>query len=291
MIAPKLRLPHREIGEPRIISPFPKPHIIPRPLPNPEPRRLLKGKPMTLIAGFRCANGGILMCADRERSGDGTKRSVDKLKELRFADVDFVFAASGSEIIIVNLYQRLEEALRANEDDLFASHTSVISDVLRSIHKDFKEFKEWEELVIAASFYRETTIPVASYLYSTFGNFLQPEQHFTCKGGGKDLAGYFFHRLFNPWPDRRRAEIIAAFVFREVEDHVEGVGRGTDMKFIATQQRKIQTIPSDEVKKLEASIPSIKDALVGCWRVEIKRGALPNWLLDDLYEGEPSQRY
>jgi hypothetical protein len=118
---------------------------------------------MTLVAGFRCLDGGILMCADRERSGGGMKVSVDKLKELRFADADFVFAASGSEIIIANLYPRLADALAANEDDLLNSHVSIINGVLRSIHKEFREFGEWEELVIAASFYRETKIPVASF--------------------------------------------------------------------------------------------------------------------------------
>jgi 20S proteasome alpha/beta subunit len=261
---------------------LPKP--LPKPLPHPKPKRLLKGrKPMTLIAGFRCTDGGILMCADREESGDGTKRSVDKLKELRLADADFVFAASGSAIIVTNLYQRLEEALRANEDDLLASHVSVISGVLRSIHKEFREFKEWEELVIAAAFYQDTTIPIASFLYSTYGNYLRPEQHFVCKGGGKDLAGYFFHRLFNPWPDRRRSVIVAAFVFREVEDHVEGVGRGTDIKYMATHKRLIQTVPHGDVKALEDAIPSIKDVLFERWHQGI---TIPSWLKANLYEGE-----
>ena len=243
---------------------------------------------MTLVAGFRCLDGGILVCADRERSGDGTKRSVDKLRELRLADADFVFAASGSEVVIVNLYQRLEEALRANEDDLLASHTSVISGVLRSIHREFKEFREWEELVIAASFYRETAIPVASFLYSTVGNFLQPEHHFACKGGGKDLAGYFFNRLFdhwrfNPWPDRRRAVVVATFVFREVEDHVEEVGRGTDIKYMATRQRVIQTVPHTDVKTLEEAIPSIKDTIFERWHQGL---TLPPWLKNNLYDDE-----
>lgn len=242
---------------------------------------------MTLIAGFRCADGGILMCADREESGDGTKRSVCKLREWMCNDAHFIFGASGTAAVIANLYSRLEDALAANEHDLLHSHVAVISEVLRSVHKDFKEFKEWEEMVIAASFYRDVSIPVASFLYGTVGNALEPQAEYVCKGGGKDLARYFFHRLFNPWPDRRRAIIVSAFVFREVEDHVEGVGRGTDIKYFATQQRLVQTVPHNDVKSLEDAIPSLKDALFGCWRQGI---TIPSWLKSELYEGEDQPR-
>jgi 20S proteasome alpha/beta subunit len=127
---------------------------------------------MTLVAGFRCSDGGILVCADREESGDGTKRSIDKLKEWKSKNAHFIFATSGTSAVVANLYARLTEQLDKNADTLQSTHATVISDVLRSIHKDFKEFKEWEELVIAASFYRDVSIPVSSFLYGTVGNAL-----------------------------------------------------------------------------------------------------------------------
>jgi len=234
-------------------------------------------------------DSGILICADREESGDGTKRAVDKLVEFNFRNSTFVFGASGVTAIIANLYTRLYEGLSANEDDLLRSHTSIISDALRSVRNDFPEFDDWVELVVSASFYRDVSTPVASFLYGTVGSVLQPEAEYCCKGPGKDLARYFCHRLFSPWPDRRHAMIIAAFIFREVENHVEGVGFGTDMKYVATQHRKIQTIPSGDVAKLEEKIPILRETLIEYWRQKIK--AVPQWLIADIYESEAKQLY
>jgi hypothetical protein len=177
----------------------------------------------------------------------------------------------------------LGEALTVNHADLLNSHVRVISDVLRSVHEDFAEFEEWQEMVIAAAFYRDTRTPIASFLYGTVGSALEPHAEYVCKGGGKTLAQYFCHRLYAPWPDRRYAMALAAFVFRETEDHIEGVGRGTDMMYLATQQRLILKLSHGVVKELEDAIPSLRDTVEGCWRNNLK---MPRWLETELYKGE-----
>jgi len=270
-----------------MIAPFPKPHPFGVPCPRPRPKleRRPKGKPMTLLAGFRCADGGILMCADREESGDGTKRSVSKLKEWKSEDAHFICGVSGTTVVVANLYERLGEEFQKHKGNLERSHKDIIGNVLRSIHKDFREFKEWEEVVIAAAFYRNVSIPVSSFLYGTIGSALEPVAEYACKGVGKDLARYFCHRLYEPWPGRRWAVLLAAFIFREVEDHVESVGRGTDMKYLATQQRKVWTVPHGYIRQLEATIPTLQDAIVGAWAKGIQ---IPEWLAADLYSGEQS---
>ena len=50
---------------------IPKPlPFVPAPRPLPKIKRLHKRPhPMTLVAAFRCRNGGILLCADREENG------------------------------------------------------------------------------------------------------------------------------------------------------------------------------------------------------------------------------
>jgi hypothetical protein len=67
-----------------MIPPFPKPHsIVPRP-PRPKLDRLPdRGKLMTLAAAFRCQNGGILLCADREENDGVTKRQIDKIYHIK----------------------------------------------------------------------------------------------------------------------------------------------------------------------------------------------------------------
>jgi 20S proteasome alpha/beta subunit len=38
---------------------------------------------MTLIAAFRASNGGILLCSDRHEEDTVSKRSVDKIYQIR----------------------------------------------------------------------------------------------------------------------------------------------------------------------------------------------------------------
>jgi hypothetical protein len=238
---------------------------------------------MTLVAGFRCLDGGILMCADREESGDGTKRSVDKLWERRYDNAHFVIGASGTSVILANLFERLEEQLVRNASTLQNEHRKIIGGVLRSIHKDFREFKEWQEMVVAASFYRDVRTPVTSFLYGTVANALEPVPDYVCAGVGKAMAGYFCRELYERWPNRRSASVLAAFVFREVGNHVLGVGRGTDMIYMAVQQRLIHHIPHSDVKELEDAIPTLKEVLSERWGKGIR---VPHWLAMELYNGE-----
>jgi hypothetical protein len=61
------------------------------------------------------------------------------------------------------------------------------------------------------------------------------------------------------------------------------------MKYVATQHRKIQTIPSGDVAKLEEKIPILRETLIEYWRQKIK--AVPQWLIADIYESEAKQLY
>ena len=89
-----------------MISPKPLPYHQKPPyqvLPHPKLKRLPKGpRPMTLVAAYRSAEGGVLLCADREEN-DGwlAKRSVDKIYPIHLLPCDFYLAGAGPTPAIV----------------------------------------------------------------------------------------------------------------------------------------------------------------------------------------------
>ena len=77
---------------------------------------------MTLIAGFRSREGGVLLCTDREEmDGYYSKRSVDKVYTLRLNQGRVYVAGAGAASIIIKAFLALKQALteaEANGEDL-----------------------------------------------------------------------------------------------------------------------------------------------------------------------------
>jgi hypothetical protein len=116
---------------------------------------------MTLVAGFRCADGGVLLGADRERSDQFGKRSVEKLFRILTKQGTFLVAGSGRASIVDNALMRLDIALKAAADKndvvLFDKHREVIETVLYEIHEEYiwgnrDEHNRGVGFIIAASF-------------------------------------------------------------------------------------------------------------------------------------------
>jgi 20S proteasome alpha/beta subunit len=116
---------------------------------------------MTLIAGFRCSDGGVLLCADREQSDQSAKRQVDKIFRITTTQGTFLVAGAGRASIVDNAFMRLDSALKdadARKNNLFDTHVEEILTVLHGIHEDFIWGERNESnnrtirLIIAASF-------------------------------------------------------------------------------------------------------------------------------------------
>lgn len=239
---------------------------------------------MTLVAGIRCSSGGILLCADREENLGSSKRSVDKIDRLKLQTAEFYFLGAGRPSILANFLEQIGNDLRASEarnEDLFRTHRTTIQSCLTSIYGTYiwnrmDSADRQINLVIAASFYGSTA-PV-SMLYGTDDDIIFPAVSHVCAGSGMDLAYYFADRLISYPPGRRSAMLLAAFIFREVRESIAGVGLGTDMKFISGKERARYEWPHEHVKKVDAILPSAKDALIQLWT---KGFNIPDWLVDD----------
>jgi 20S proteasome alpha/beta subunit len=128
---------------------------------------------VTLIVGLRCADGSVLMCADREQSDQGAKRSVDKIFRVRLNQGTVLVAGAGRSSIVDNALMRLERALQTPDSQrgnvLLDTHRDVIETILCEIHEEYiwgrtDENERAIRVMVAASFISGGSAP---FLYGT----------------------------------------------------------------------------------------------------------------------------
>jgi 20S proteasome alpha/beta subunit len=239
---------------------------------------------MTLIAGFRYADGGVVLCADREESRQIAKRSIDKIFRIPLQQAVFLIAGAGRSSILANTFMRLETALKAADtdgSDLFKTHGELINNVLRGVHQEFiwgynDEPERTVALIVAVAFRSPHSIP---FLYGTDSDVLYPHQLYGCAGVGEDLAYYFADKLYHQHLTRQAAALLAAFIFREVSQSVSGVGLGADMMVLAEKNCLVHIIPPDRVRELEDNLPKVADAIAKAWNEGVQ---IPDWLAKEL---------
>ena len=238
---------------------------------------------MTLIIGFRCGDGSVLLGADRERSDQFGKRSIEKLFRIRTDQGSFLVAGAGRSSIVDNALARLDVALKeagANPNIvLFDKHRDVIETVLYEVHEEYiwghrDETNRAIQFVIAAAFRSPHSTP---FLYKTEEEVVYPQQLYCCAGGGQDLAYYFADKLYNDNLFREGAALVATFIFREVSQSVSGVGLGTDLWLLAAKDQGLYRVPPPKVKEIEAIIPDIGSAIADAWNGKL---TMPKWLVD-----------
>ena len=235
---------------------------------------------MTLAMAIRCADGGVLLSADREESGQIAKRSIDKIFRIGVDQGTILVSGAGRGSILDNAFMRLETAFKAADsrgDVLFDTHCEVIRTVLRQVHEEFiwghnDQAERAIRLIITASFKSPDSTP---WLYGTDEDILYPNQLYGCVGSGQDLAYYFIDKLYSHHLSREAVTLLAAFIFREVSQSVSGVGLGTDMVYLAAKDQRRYTLPPNKIKELEVIIPDITEVIANSWNTGI---AVPEWL-------------
>ena len=241
----------------------------------------LEGGQCKLIVGLRCSDGSVLMCADRERSDQFGKRSIDKIFRINTKQGMFLVAGAGRGSLVDNTLARLDKELKAAADNsnvvLIEKHQDIIQTVLYEIHEEYvwknrDENNRAVKLVIAASFIASNSIPV---LYTTDEEIVYPQQLYACCGSGEDLAYYFIDKLYSDHLATEVAILLASFVFREVSRSVSGVGLGTDIQLLGAKPINWRRLPPDDALRLEKETPEMVDTIADAWNAKIK---IPEWL-------------
>jgi hypothetical protein len=236
---------------------------------------------MTLVAGFRCRMGGVLLCADREEDDGYNKREVDKIYRIPVQELescDVWLAGNGGGDLIRKFQTQMRASLNSSADsgrDILGEHESLIQSELTMFHDQWgKEIKKFGlTFIVAVTPYRDNLVPL---LYRTNKTALVPYPEYCAAGTGQPIADYFADRLFHyDRMDRPLLAILAAFILREAQHSASGVGLGADMKFIDDGGHCRRELFKDQVKKLQEEIPALEDAMYACWKDRVK---IPEWL-------------
>jgi 20S proteasome alpha/beta subunit len=249
-------------------------------LPKPFAPTLVKRKKvrqMTLVNAFRCRNGGILLCADREENDGYNKREVDKIFRIRELHAFDVFiAGAGPGGVITKSSVEIHQALLRKEyggSDLINEHSQIIETSLKSIHKQYSaHLKPYPMNLLIVIAFRTEHSPL---LYRTELAMLIPEATYAACGTGKPISDYLSDRLYRQPLDKRALGVLAAFISREAEASASGVGFGMDMVFIQEDDRSFHFIPPNKVKELASSIPDLLGCITPCWKQSVE---VPDWL-------------
>jgi len=236
---------------------------------------------MTLVAAFRCRQGGILLCADREENDGYARREVEKIYRVDGLPACEVFLAGtgpGNIIRLANeeIHLTLGTA-SANRVNVMAEHRRLIEQAVAAIYVRFGKVLKQEPMgMIIVVAPRAHGVPL---LYHTDNAVLVPETYYAAYGSGKTVADYLSDRIYRPHQhgglDKGLIGVMAAFILREAEQSSAGVGLGFDMVFIHEGDKSLHFIPPDAAKEIEAGVPSLADAIYSYWK---DHATVPEWL-------------
>lgn len=246
---------------------------VPRSLPKPRLKRLPKRKvPMTLVAAFRCPKGGIMLLADREENDGYNRREVDKIYRINLIPCQVFIAGAGPSGIVVNANSHIHTALAkalSEGKDILVEHKNIIETALKELHKQYASNLKsgYLDLLIVIAPLGEEYSPI---LYRTEQSMLIPEYYYAAYGSGRGMCDYFADRLYQHGRlDKDSMKVMAAFILREVEHSVSGVGMGADMRFIHEGEKTIGYIFSGVIREIQALIPSIQESLWADWKARV----------------------
>jgi 20S proteasome alpha/beta subunit len=218
---------------------------------------------MTLVAGFVCSDG-LLLCADMEEvSGYTSKRKVNKLWYMNHSDhLYLAVGGAGSSPVLDRALGRIQSKTRG----MFNFDLSAMEQVLDTTLKEVHEKYIWPDtrsdhrisLLVGYSDHNSYT----QQLWSTHDLVPAPVVSHVCIGQGADLANYFADRLFHYRYSEEQAVRLATFIFREVKEHVQNVGQGTEMCMLRfppdKDRRRLERLGYykwEEIASIEATLP------------------------------------
>ena len=186
---------------------------------------------MTVVGGFRCSKGIVLLADTQETVGDVYKRNVPKLrfeesprayKSLGGSDLAVAFCgATNKGPFVDKLVDRAWVAGR-NESD--------IDDVCEAIEKSIEETYRHYGTIYQPGYMPDAELIYgvkmngSSRLFTAHGPEVNRQEKYCIGGVGTYLGGFLAERMYTEGLTVQQCVILAAYILFQTKEHVNGCG-------------------------------------------------------------------
>jgi hypothetical protein len=188
---------------------------------------------VTIVAGFKCADGAVL-CADTQETVGNAKTKVPKLQMCSTSQTDhaedllLAIAGAGNGPFIDKLITCAWN--KAQTATSFDDACLLVEESIEETHKKFGEIFQVGYLPDAELAYA-VKMDGQTKLFSAIGPIVNEQKHFVIHGCGYDLGAYICNQMCPGWtaPSLSQLAILAEYIVYEAKIHVDGVGGDTHL--------------------------------------------------------------
>src|SRR5271165_1476054 len=206
---------------------YPKPRFVPK------FRRLAERRAVTIVAGFKCADG-VVLCADTEETFGNAKTSVPKLQVCSSSQTehaeDLMFALAGAgngpwvDKLVELTWARVQAASSFDEACQFAEAS------VKDAHQEYGNIFQPGMLPDAKLVYA-VKMDGKTKLFSSDGPIVNEQRHFAIHGCGAELGTYICNLMCPSWTRHSLSQlaVLAAYIVYQAKNYVPGVGGRTHL--------------------------------------------------------------
>jgi len=223
-----------------MINPFPKPY--------PKPQRLPERHAVTIVAGFKTAEG-VVLCADTQETVGGiSKRNVPKL---RFEPSDPYYRAARvlggddtNELAVAfcgatdngaYLDMLVDEAWEASKDaPSFEQACELIKQSIKDTYREYGGIYQSGQLPSTEIIYG-VKMAQRSKLFYALGPAISETDRYHSGGIGSYMADFIASRMYDEYLNIRQCIILAAYVLFQAKEHVDGCGGDSHIAVLRNQ--------------------------------------------------------
>lgn len=198
-----------------------------------KPKRLPERRAVTIVAGFKCADG-IVLCADTEETFGNAKTSVPKLQVCYSSQTDhaedlmFALAGAGNgpwvDKLVALTWAQVQTATSFDE----ACHLAEKS--IKDAHEEYGNIFQPGMMPDAKLVYA-VKMDGKSKLFSSDGPLVNEQRHFAIHGCGAELGTYIYNLMCPSWTRHTLSQlaVLAAYIVYQAKTYVPGVGGSTHL--------------------------------------------------------------
>jgi 20S proteasome alpha/beta subunit len=185
-------------------------------------------KAMTIVAGFRCADG-VVLAADTEITLDGGvgKTYASKIFTLN-SDLGCHLAYTGVSDFVAELVDHLQP-------NLVGKSPVEARAIIKTAYRDFmeehctnapKDEKTWAHILVTIREEKKV------HLYQARGRHFREIKEYAVLGIGQDQAESAFKPMYFDWISMQQAEYAMVYALRSVKGFVQGCGGDSELRRI-----------------------------------------------------------